>query len=122
MPRRGGGFATVPDLDHLRRRACGGRACHDRGPDGRGFLVAGIVVGDHDQVGQFGGDAAHRLALARITVAARPEDHGQPAAALGTQRLEDRTQCPRLVRVVDQGQKALTAVDQLEPAGDRRAA
>ena len=116
------GLATVADLDHLRRRAGGGRACHDRGPDGGGFLVAGIVVGDHDQVGQFGGDAAHRLALARVTVAARAEHHGEPAAALCAQRLEDRPQCPGLVRVVDQGEKALTAVDRLEPAGHRRAA
>ena len=114
------GLATVADLDHLRRAAF--RAGQDRGPDGGGILVAGIVVGDHHQVGQFGGDAAHRLALAGVAVAACAEHHGEPAAALCAQRLEDRPQRARFVRVVDQGQKTLAAVDRLEPAGHRRAA
>ncbi len=63
-------------------RLPGGTGQH-RGTDGRRILIARVVIGDDDEIGQFGGDPAHRLALAHVTVAARAEHHGDPAPPPG---------------------------------------
>ena len=74
------GLAAVTDLDHL--RCAVRRARDDRRADGGGLLVARVVVGDYDEVGQLGGDPAHRFALAGVPVATGAEHHGQSRAAL----------------------------------------
>ena len=88
----------------------------DRRSDRGGILIARVVVGHDNQVGQFGGHPAHRLALARVTVAAGTEHHRDAAGGLLAQRLQYGAQRPRLVRVVDQCKEALPTVDGLQPA------
>ena len=110
--------AAVTDLDELRR----GRGTRQHGGSDRGrVFVARIVVGDDDQVGQLGGDFAHRCPLTRIAITARTHDDGQAAAALITQRLQDRAQGARLVRVVDHGQERLAALDEAIGAAGQNA-
>ena len=88
----------------------------------RGILVARVVVGDDDQIGQLGGDRAHRRALARVAVTAGAEHHREPVRSAPAQGLQHRPQRARLVRVVDQRQEVLTALDRLQPAGHPRVA
>ena len=66
--------APVTDLDDLRRRPPAAPG-DDRRPDVGRVLVARVVVGDDDEVGQLGGDPTHRLALALVAVAAGAEHH-----------------------------------------------
>ena len=73
------GRPPVADLDDLGGRRRRGGARHDRRADRGRILVARVVVGDDDQVGEFGRDPTHRLALALVAVAARAEHHGEPA-------------------------------------------
>ena len=98
------------------------RARDDRRADHRGILVARVVVGDDDEVGEFGGHLPHRFALAGVAVAARTEHHRDAAGRLLPQRLEDGAQRARLVRVVDQRQEVLAAVDGFQPARHPRVA
>ena len=110
-------LATVADLDDVRSGVGFGCAGKDLAADRRWILAAGVVVGHHHQIGQLGGDAAHRRTFTRIAIAAGAEHHRQPAgrAAQGPQNLLQRA---RLVRIVDQGQEVLAAVDPLEPSGN----
>ena len=64
-----------------------------------------------------GGNPAHRRTFTRIAIAAGAEHHRQPAGR-AAQSLQNLLQRPRLVRIVDQGQEVLAAVDSLEPSGN----
>ena len=110
------GLPPVPDLDDPVGAAGPRGAGQDLAADGRGILAARVVVSDDDQVGQLGGDLAHRRSLARVALAAGAEHHRQPAFG-APQCGERRPQRARLVGVVDQRQELLAAVDLLEPAG-----
>ena len=85
--------AAVGDLDHLGGAPASAAPARISRPDGRGVLAAGVVVGDDHQVGQLGGDAAHRCALARVAIAAGAEHDRQPAA-----RARARVAAPRATR------------------------
>ncbi len=114
MPDRG---PPVTDLDHLRGTAAFGRPGQNLTPDCRGILTAGVVIGDDDQIGQLSGDSAHRPALARVAVATGAEHHRQPAAR-PQQGGQHRSQRARLVRIVDQREKILAAVDLFQSPGN----
>ena len=45
-----------------------------------------IVIGDKDQIGQFGGSGPHHRPLAGITITTGTKQHGKPVASLGAQR------------------------------------
>ena len=110
--------AAVGDLDHLRRlrRPAAGPG-QDLAADRRGILAARVVVGDDDQIGQLGGDPAHRRPLAGVALATGAEHHRQPAVR-PQQGGQHRAQRARLVGVVDQREKILAAVDLFQPPGD----
>ncbi|CFB88229.1 Uncharacterised protein [Mycobacterium tuberculosis] len=107
----------VCDLDDLGITADFGRPSQDFAADRRGIFVTRVVVGDDHQVGQLRGYPAHRGPLARVTIAAGAEHHRQPAVRV-RQGGQHRPQRFRFVRVVDQREKALAAVDLLEPPRD----
>ena len=109
--------APVPDFDHLGVGAGFGCAGEDFATDRGGILAARVVVGDDDQVGQFRGDAAHLRALAGIAITTGAEHHGQ-SAVRAPQRAQHLVQRARLVRVVDQREEILAAVDLLESPGN----
>ena len=110
------GRAAIADFDNLCRRS--GGTGQDGRPDLGGILVARVVIGDHHQVRQFGRRRAHRRTFARVAVAAGAEDDGDAVRGRRVaQRLEHSPQRSRFVRVVDQRQEVLTAVDRLQPAG-----
>ena len=56
-------------------------------------------------------------AFTRVAVTTGAEHHGQPAVR-AAQRLQHRAQRARLMRIVDQREEVLAAVDLLEPPGD----
>ena len=83
-----------------------------------GLLGAGVVGGDHGEVGQLGSGPAHQRPLRPVPVAAGT-DHGDQAA--GGQlpgRPEHVLDRVGGVGVVDQHGELLTLVDRLHPARD----
>src|SRR5690606_31034982 len=72
-------------------------------------LIAWIVIGDHDAVGQPLCDFSHQRALAGITITAATEQTKQPAARVWTQRGEDFLQRIGGVCVVDHDQRMVAA-------------
>ena len=95
-------------------------AVEHRGADRGRVLGAGVVVGDPEVVGELGAQPAHHRALGAVAVAAAAQ-HGEHAPAvlggLGPQRLEQRADRGRLVRVVDDGEERLAGLDALHPPG-----
>ena len=85
-------------------------------------LGAGVVVGDHQHVGEPGADLAHHRPLAGVAVAAGADHEQQPARGERPQRGERGLDRVRLVRVVDDREELLARVDALEPARDAPAA
>ena len=83
--RVGDGLATI--LDH-RGVVVADEAGEDLRQDEARCLVARVVAGDDDLVGQPLRDSAHQRALGRIAVAAAAEHAPQPAAARLGQRLQ----------------------------------
>ena len=90
----------------------GEHRCPDRG----GVLGAGVVVGDHEHVGQARADLPHQRPLARVAVAPGADDQHQPTLGERSQRRQRRLDGVGLVRVVDDRQEVLAGVDLLEPA------
>ena len=82
-------------------RRVGRHAGQHRGADRGRVLGARVVVGDHQHVGEPGGDLAHQRPLAGVAVAAGAEDDDQPARGQRAQRVQRGRDGVGLVGVVD---------------------
>ena len=93
------------------------RAGQHRGADRGRVLAARVVVGDDQQLGPRRRRGAHQRALAAVPVAAAAQhDDAAGRGTCGAQRVQQRGDRGRLVRVVDDGEERLPGVDPLHPA------
>ncbi len=100
------GLAALADLDAPRRQPPGpGEASAAPASIAArivgGVLGAGVVVGDHEDVGEPGGDLAHDRPLALVAVAAGAEHDDHPAGGDRPQRGDGGLDGVGLVGVVD---------------------
>ena len=89
------GFGAVADFACLRT---GG---DNIAANGVRCLGPRIVIGDKDQIGQFGGGGPHHRPFAGVTITTGTKQHGKAVAGLGAQRHQCGAQGVRRVGIVN---------------------
>ena len=83
----------------------------------RCLFAARIVVGHDRDVSLLDRNATHDRALALVAIAAAAEHRNQPARRERPAGIERRGKRLGLMRIVDDGEPAVSFPDDLEPAG-----
>ena len=119
-------ITTSPGRHHCDCRGnCFGAVAYFARPDGAGqnfladdggLLGARIVIGDDRHVGLIDRNAAHDRPLALVPIAAATKHRNEPARDEWPAGIERRGKCFGFMRVIDDGQSAVSLADDFEPA------